>query len=340
MNPSTMSPAATTSEAAAPATGAADHLRHDWTADEVTALFELPLTDLLWRAQSTHRRHREPDAVQLSTLLSIKTGACPEDCAYCPQAAQYNTGLKPEPLMDTEKVLTAARRAKEAGAQRFCMGAAWRSPKDRDIERVSAMIEGVKALGLETCMTLGMLSDDHAEALANAGLDYYNHNLDTSAEYYEEIITTRTYGDRLDTLDAVRSAGMKVCCGGIVGMGETRADRVGLLMTLANLAHHPESVPINELVQVPGTPLADGETLDPFEFVRTVAVARLMMPDSAVRLSAGRTEMSDELQALCFTAGADSIFYGEKLLTTDNPEGNTDRELLDRIGLRAGLSES
>ncbi|HMS46584.1 MAG: biotin synthase BioB [Candidatus Microthrix subdominans] len=340
MNPSTMSPAATTSEAAAPATGAADHLRHDWTADEVTALFELPLTDLLWRAQSTHRRHREPDAVQLSTLLSIKTGACPEDCAYCPQAAQYNTGLKPEPLMDTEKVLTAARRAKEAGAQRFCMGAAWRSPKDRDIERVSAMIEGVKALGLETCMTLGMLSDDHAEALANAGLDYYNHNLDTSAEYYEEIITTRTYGDRLDTLDAVRSAGMKVCCGGIVGMGETRADRVGLLMTLANLAHHPESVPINELVQVPGTPLADGETLDPFEFVRTVAVARLMMPDSAVRLSAGRTEMSDELQALCFTAGADSIFYGEKLLTTDNPEGNTDRELLDRIGLRAGLTES
>jgi biotin synthase len=339
MNPSTMSPAATTSEAAAPATGAADHLRHDWTADEVTALFELPLTDLLWRAQSTHRRHREPDAVQLSTLLSIKTGACPEDCAYCPQAAQYNTGLKPEPLMDTEKVLTAARRAKEAGAQRFCMGAAWRSPKDRDIERVSAMIEGVKALGLETCMTLGMLSDDHAEALANAGLDYYNHNLDTSAEYYEEIITTRTYGDRLDTLDAVRSAGMKVCCGGIVGMGETRADRVGLLMTLANLAHHPESVPINELVQVPGTPLADGETLDPFEFVRTVAVARLMMPDSAVRLSAGRTEMSDELQALCFTAGADSIFYGEKLLTTDNPEGNTDRELLDRIGLRAGLTE-
>lgn len=340
MNPSTMSPAATTSEAAAPATGAADHLRHDWTADEVTALFELPLTDLLWRAQSTHRRHREPDAVQLSTLLSIKTGACPEDCAYCPQAAQYNTGLKPEPLMDTEKVLTAARRAKEAGAQRFCMGAAWRSPKDRDIERVSAMIEGVKALGLETCMTLGMLSDDHAEALANAGLDYYNHNLDTSPEYYEEIITTRTYADRLDTLDAVRSAGMKVCCGGIVGMGETRADRIGLLMTLANLAHHPESVPINELVQVPGTPLADGETLDPFEFVRTVAVARLMMPDSAVRLSAGRTEMSDELQALCFTAGADSIFYGEKLLTTDNPEGNTDRELLDRIGLRAGLTES
>ena len=340
MNPSTMSPAATTSEAAAPATGAADHLRHDWTADEVTALFELPLTDLLWRAQSTHRRHREPDAVQLSTLLSIKTGACPEDCAYCPQAAQYNTGLKPEPLMDTEKVLTAARRAKEAGAQRFCMGAAWRSPKDRDIERVSAMIEGVKALGLETCMTLGMLSDDHAEALADAGLDYYNHNLDTSPEYYEEIITTRTYADRLDTLDAVRSAGMKVCCGGIVGMGETRADRVGLLMTLANLAHHPESVPINELVQVPGTPLADGETLDPFEFVRTVAVARLMMPDSAVRLSAGRTEMSDELQALCFTAGADSIFYGEKLLTTDNPEGNTDRELLDRIGLRAGLTES
>ena len=340
MNPSTMSPAATTSEAAAPATGAADHLRHDWTADEVTALFELPLTDLLWRAQSTHRRHREPDAVQLSRLLSIKTGACPEDCAYCPQAAQYNTGLKPEPLMDTEKVLTAARRAKEAGAQRFCMGAAWRSPKDRDIERVSAMIEGVKALGLETCMTLGMLSDDHAEALADAGLDYYNHNLDTSPEYYEEIITTRTYADRLDTLDAVRSAGMKVCCGGIVGMGETRADRIGLLMTLANLAHHPESVPINELVQVPGTPLADGETLDPFEFVRTVAVARLMMPDSAVRLSAGRTEMSDELQALCFTAGADSIFYGEKLLTTDNPEGNTDRELLDRIGLRAGLSES
>ena len=233
MNPSTMSPAATTSEAAAPATGAADHLRHDWTADEVTALFELPLTDLLWRAQSTHRRHREPDAVQLSTLLSIKTGACPEDCAYCPQAAQYNTGLKPEPLMDTEKVLTAARRAKEAGAQRFCMGAAWRSPKDRDIERVSAMIEGVKALGLETCMTLGMLSDDHAEALADAGLDYYNHNLDTAPDFYGEIIHTRDYQDRLDTLEHVREAGLKTCCGGIVGMGETRAQRAGLLQALA-----------------------------------------------------------------------------------------------------------
>ncbi|MEZ5371470.1 MAG: biotin synthase BioB [Microthrixaceae bacterium] len=336
MNPRTAAPPADALDAES-STGAADGLRHDWTVEEVTELFELPLTDLLWRAQSTHRAHREPDAVQLSTLLSIKTGACPEDCAYCPQAAQYNTGLKPEPLMDTDAVLTAARRAKEAGAERFCMGAAWRSPKDRDIERVGAMIEGVKALGLETCMTLGMLTDEHAEALAESGLDYYNHNLDTSAEYYEEIITTRTYGDRLDTLDAVRAAGMKVCCGGIVGMGETRADRVGLLVTLANLAHHPESVPINELVQVPGTPLATGETLDPFEFVRTIAIARLLMPNSAVRLSAGRTEMTDELQALCFSAGADSIFYGEKLLTTDNPEGNSDRELLDRLGLRAGL---
>ena len=336
----TMTPADVTPHDAAKPTGDSDPLRHDWTADEVNALFDLPLTDLLWRAQSTHRSHREPDAVQLSTLLSIKTGACPEDCAYCPQAAQYNTGLQPQPLMDAEPVLDAARKAKAAGAQRFCMGAAWRSPKDRDIARIGAMIEGVKALGLETCMTLGMLTDDQAGALAESGLDYYNHNLDTSPEYYEEIITTRTYGDRLQTLEAVRNAGMKVCCGGIVGMGETRADRVGLLMTLANLAHHPESVPINELVQVPGTPLATGDTLDPFEFVRTVAVARLLMPDSAVRLSAGRTEMSDELQALCFSAGADSIFFGKNPPTTENPEGNSDCDLLDRLGLRAGLGQA
>ncbi|MEZ5381980.1 MAG: biotin synthase BioB [Microthrixaceae bacterium] len=319
-------------------TPSSDALRHDWTPGEVESLFELPLTELLWRAQDTHRRHRRPNAVQLSTLLSIKTGACPEDCAYCPQAARYTTDLTPEPLMDTDSVLEAAGRAKAAGAERFCMGAAWRSPKDRDIERVARMIEGVKALGLETCMTLGMLTAEQATALADAGLDYYNHNLDTSPEYYPEIISTRTYDDRLETIDAVRGAGMKVCCGGIVGMGETRADRVGLLVTLANLAPHPESVPINELVQVPGTPLATGDTMDSFEFVRTIAVARLLMPDSAVRLSAGRTEMNDELQALCFTAGADSIFYGEKLLTTDNPEGNSDRELLDRLGLQAGIA--
>jgi biotin synthase len=338
MDPQAGALEATPSEAPHPDTPSPDALRHDWTPEEVESLFELPLTELLWRAQDTHRRHRRPNAVQLSTLLSIKTGACPEDCAYCPQAARYTTGLTPEPLMDTDAVLEAARRAKAAGAERFCMGAAWRSPKDRDVERVTGMIEGVKALGLETCMTLGMLTDEQAGALADAGLDYYNHNLDTSPEYYPEIISTRTYEDRLETLDAVRGAGMKVCCGGIVGMGETRADRVGLLLTLANLAHHPESVPINELVQVPGTPLATGDTMDSFEFVRTIAVARLLMPSSAVRLSAGRTEMSDELQALCFTAGADSIFYGEKLLTTDNPEGNSDRELLDRLGLQAGLA--
>jgi biotin synthase len=309
--------------------------RHDWQAAEVLALFEQPLNDLLFQAHSLHRQHFVPNAVQLSTLLSIKTGACPEDCAYCPQSARYHTGVKNEPLMDVEAVKAAARAAKDAGATRFCMGAAWRAPKDRDIAAVSEMVREVKAMGLETCLTLGMLKEPLAQALAEAGLDYYNHNLDTSERYYKEIITTREYGDRLETLGHVRDAGIKVCCGGIVGMGETRADRVEFLRTLANLPQHPESVPINNLVQVPGTPLAGHDAIDPLEFVRTLAVARILMPQAYVRLSAGRSEMSDELQALCFFAGANSIFYGEKLLTTGNPQNERDRALFERLGLRA-----
>jgi len=308
-------------------------IRHHWTAEDVGALFALPFNDLLHRAHGVHREQFDANTVQLSTLLSIKTGACPEDCAYCPQSARFDTGLKAEPLMPLAAVKQAAAEARANGATRFCMGAAWRSPKDRDLDRVAEMVREVKALGLETCVTLGMLKAPQAQRLADAGLDYYNHNLDTSPEFYGEIITTRTYEDRLDTLHNVRAAGMKVCCGGIVGMGETRADRAGLLLQLAQLDPQPESVPINELVAVPGTPLGDAHKIDPFEFVRTVAVARILMPAAHVRLSAGRTEMSDELQALCFFAGANSIFYGERLLTTGNPQNDRDRALFQRLGI-------
>jgi biotin synthase len=310
--------------------------RHDWTRAQVRALFELPFPDLMFQAATVHRQNFDPAEVQISTLLSIKTGGCPEDCAYCPQAARYDTGVKAEKLMALDAVLTEAAAAKAGGASRFCMGAAWRSPKDRDIENVCAMVEGVKAMGLETCATLGMLSREQAARLKKSGLDYYNHNLDTSPEFYGEIITTRTYDDRLDTLDHVRSAGINVCCGGIVGMGEGLEDRAGMIATLASLPQHPESVPINMLVQVEGTPLAAKVAkLDPFEFVRTIAVARICMPASMVRLSAGREDMSEETQALCFLAGANSIFYGPKLLTTPNPGRDSDLALLDKLGLRA-----
>lgn len=308
-------------------------LRHDWTREQVQALFAQPFNDLLFQAHSVHRQHFAPNTVQLSTLLSIKTGACPEDCAYCPQSVRYETDLKREPLLPLDAVIEAAQMAKAGGATRFCMGAAWRSPKDRDLERVEAMVRAVKAMGLETCLTLGMLKEAQAQRLADAGLDYYNHNLDTSPEFYGTIITTRTYQDRLDTLANVRSAGVKVCSGGIVGMGEQVADRAELLRQLANLPQHPESVPINNLVRVEGTPLAGGDALDPLEFVRTIAVARILMPQSYVRLSAGRTDMSDELQALCFFAGANSIFYGERLLTTENPQNAHDRALFARLGI-------
>ena len=310
-------------------------IRNDWSREEVLALMDLPFADLLARAQAVHRAHHDPNAVQVSTLLSIKTGGCPEDCAYCPQAARYATGVAAEKLMDLDEVLAKAKQARAAGASRFCMGAAWRSPKERDMPRVAAMVGAVKALGLETCATLGMLSAGQARTLKDAGLDYYNHNLDSAPEFYGEIIHTREYQDRLDTLGHVRDAGLKTCCGGIVGMGETRAQRAGLLQALATLPAHPESVPINRLVQVPGTPLAGTQALDPFEFVRTVAAARILMPRSMVRLSAGRAEMSDELQALCFLAGANSIFYGEKLLTTGNPDTARDLALFDRLGIHA-----
>lgn len=309
-------------------------LRHDWRLDEVEALFALPFNDLVYRAQTVHRQNFDPNEVQVSRLLSIKTGACSEDCAYCPQSARHDTDLKREDLMSLDDVLNAARTAKEQGATRFCMGAAWRSPKDRDVERVCEMVESVKALGLETCVTLGMLTDGQTQRLKESGLDYYNHNLDTSEEYYSRIITTRTYQDRLDTLERVRDAGINVCCGGIVGMGESDRDRAGLLLELANLPKHPESVPINMLVQVEGTPLAGVPKLDSLVFVRTVAVARILMPKSRVRLSAGRTDMSDETQALCFLAGANSVFYGEKLLTTGNPAAENDKHLFRRLGLR------
>ena len=308
-------------------------LRHDWTKAEVEALFALPFGDLLFRAHTLHRRHQRPNTVQLSTLLSIKTGACPEDCAYCPQSVRFETGLKKEPLMEVDAVLVAAQEAKDNGATRFCMGAAWRSPKDRDLDRVEAMVRGVKAMGLETCLTLGMLQPAQADRLADAGLDYYNHNLDTSPEFYGQIISTRTYQDRLDTLKNVRAAGVKVCSGGIVGMGETESDRAGLLHQLATLEVHPESVPIYDLVQVGGTPRKGVDPLSPIEFVRTIAVARVLMPKSHVRLSAGRTAMSDETQALAFFAGANSIFYGEKLLTTSNPQNARDRALLGQLGI-------
>jgi biotin synthase len=308
-------------------------LRHDWTRAEVGALFALPFNELLHRAHSMHREHHDPNAVQVSTLLSIKTGGCPEDCAYCPQAARYDTGVQAQKLMSVEAVLERAQAAKDAGASRFCMGAAWRGPKDRDVVKVAEIVRAVKGLGLETCATLGMLSGSQADALKAAGLDYYNHNLDTAPEFYGEVIHTRQYQDRLDTLEHVRHAGMKTCCGGIVGMGESRDQRAGLLQTLANLPEHPQSVPINQLVQVEGTPLAGTAALDPFEFVRTIAVARLLMPASMVRLSAGRQQMDDAVQALCFFAGANSIFYGEKLLTTGNPDVEHDRALFRRLDL-------
>jgi biotin synthase len=307
--------------------------RHDWTRDDVRALFDLPFPELMFRAQSAHRANFDPTEVQISTLLSIKTGGCPEDCAYCPQSARYDTGVRAEKLMALDAVLAEARAAKSAGASRFCMGAAWREPKDRDLDNVCAMVEGVRALGLETCATLGMLTAPQARRLKQSGLDYYNHNLDTSPEFYGEIITTRTYQDRLETLDHVRDAGIHVCCGGIVGMGETREDRIGMIAVLASLPVHPESVPINMLVKVAGTPLSGEGALDPLDFVRTIAVARICMPRSVVRLSAGREDMSEETQALCFLAGANSIFYGPKLLTTPNPGRDRDRELMDKLGM-------
>ena len=307
--------------------------RTDWTRDEIAALFALPFPELMFRAAGIHRRNFDPTQVQISTLLSIKTGGCPEDCAYCPQAAQYDTGVKADKLMAVDAVLADARRAKEAGASRFCMGAAWRSPKDKDLDAVCEMVEGVKALGLESCVTLGMLTGAQAQRLKGAGLDYYNHNLDTSPEYYRHIISTRTYQDRLDTLGHVRDAGIHVCCGGIVGMGESLEDRIGMLHALATLPEHPQSVPINALVQVEGTPASQSQALDPIDFVRTIAVARIVLPKSMVRLSAGREEMSAETQALCFLAGANSIFYGEKLLTTPNPAAEADKALFARLGL-------
>ncbi|WP_440904853.1 biotin synthase BioB [Catenovulum sp. SX2] len=309
-------------------------IRHDWTTEEIQALFDLPFNDLLFKAQSVHRQHFNPNEVQVSTLLSIKTGACPEDCKYCPQSARYDTGLHKEKLMEVQKVLETAKLAKQNGSTRFCMGAAWRNPKDRDIPYIVEMIKGVREMGMETCMTLGMLTREQAITLQQAGLDYYNHNLDTSQEFYGDIITTRTFQDRLDTLENVRASGMKVCSGGIVGMGEESKDRAGLLKSLANLEQHPDSVPINMLVRVEGTPFADLEDFDHFEFVRTIAVARILMPKSHVRLSAGRTEMNEQMQAMCFFAGANSIFYGEKLLTTENPEANTDMQLFAKLGIQ------
>jgi biotin synthase len=310
-------------------------VRNDWTLAEVEQLFALPFMDLMFKAQEVHRQYQAPNTVQISTLLSIKTGACPEDCAYCPQSVRYDTGLETEELMELEAVAQRAHAAKQAGATRFCMGAAYRSPKPKDLRKVIAMIREVKALGLETCATLGMVTLEQAQELKAAGLDYYNHNLDTSPAYYQRIISTRTFKDRLDTLEAVREAGMNVCCGGIVGMGEAAQDRAELLQILATLPVHPESVPINQLVRVPGTPLADAASLDPFDFVRTIAVARILMPRAHVRLSAGRSEMSDELQALSFMAGANSIFYGEKLLTTGNPDTEHDRRLFERLKIMA-----
>lgn len=308
-------------------------IRQDWKQEEVEALFALPFNDLLFQAQTVHRQHFDANAVQISTLLSIKTGGCAEDCGYCPQSAHHPSAVKAEPLMPLEEVMKSANDAKDAGASRFCMGAAWRNLKDRDLERVAAMVEGVKSLGLETCVTLGMLEEHQAKRLKEAGLDYYNHNLDTSPEFYGEIISTRNYEDRLNTLSHVRDAGINVCSGGIVGMGEARTDRAGLLISLANLPTQPQSVPINLLVQVEGTPLNGTDNLDALEFVRTIAVARIMMPKSFVRLSAGRENMSDEMQAMCFLAGANSIFYGEKLLTTDNPDTNHDQQLFKRLGI-------
>ncbi|MCW8107878.1 biotin synthase BioB [Alteromonas ponticola] len=325
---------------AAPLPSSTDSIRHNWTRQEVQQLFSLPFNDLLFQAQLVHRQHFNPNEVQVSTLLSIKTGACPEDCKYCPQSARYDTGLEKERLLEIEKVIERAREAKAAGSTRFCMGAAWRNPKERDMPYVTKMVAEVKKLGLETCMTLGMLSQDQAVALKQAGLDYYNHNLDTSPEYYGDIITTRTYEDRLNTLQNVRDAGMNVCSGGIVGMGESAEDRASLLMQLANLPEHPQSVPINMLVKVKGTPLDNVDDLEPFEFIRTIAVARIMMPKSHVRLSAGRENMNEQMQAMCFMAGANSIFYGCKLLTTSNPETHEDVMLFKKLGINTERSRN
>lgn len=322
-------------ESRAPNISNNNELRHDWQEDEISALFEQPFNDLLYQAQSIHRQYFDPNEVQVSSLLSIKTGRCSEDCGYCPQSAHHDTELESEPLLPLDEVIKAAKAAKAKGASRFCMGAAWRSPKERDLQPVMDMVKAVKALDMDTCMTLGMLSGEQSQQLKQAGLDYYNHNLDTSPEYYGEVITTRTYQDRLDTLQHVRDADIKVCSGGILGMGEARRDRVRLLQQLANQEQHPESVPINLLIKVEGTPLENAPDLDHLEFVRSIAVARILMPRSQVRLSAGRESMSDETQALCFFAGANSIFYGEKLLTTTNPSADTDRQLFERLGIRA-----
>jgi len=314
-------------------------IRHDWQLPEVKTLYQMPLNDLLFRAQAVHRQNFEPNQVQTSTLMSIKTGACPEDCKYCPQSGHYNTGLSKEQLVAIDEVIKSAKQAKRNGATRFCMGAAWRSPRGKDFPVVLEMVKAVKGLGLETCVTLGMLNNEQATQLKDAGLDYYNHNLDTSSDYYSEIITTRTFQDRLDTLQHVRDAGINVCAGGILGMGESLDDRLNLICELANLPEHPQSVPINQLIAVKGTPLEDARKLDPFEFIRMIAVARIVMPRSYVRLSAGREDMSDEMQAMCFFAGANSIFYGEKLLTTDNPGIDHDRTLFERLGITPESSE-
>jgi biotin synthase len=316
-----------------------DGTRHDWEIAEIQRLFDLPFNELVYRAQSVHRERFDPNEIQVSTLLSVKTGACSEDCGYCSQSARNDTGLEPERLLPLDDVMSAAKTARAKGATRFCMGAAWRNPTDKNLDKVITMVRAVHDLGMETCVTLGMLTDDQARRLKEAGLDYYNHNLDTSPEFYGEVITTRTFKDRLDTLSHVRNAGINVCSGGILGMGESRHDRARMLQELCNLPAHPESVPINMLVQVEGTPLFGAEKLDPLEFVRTIAVARLLMPQSYVRLSAGRTEMNDELQALCFLAGANSVFYGERLLTTDNPDTDHDRRLFDRLGLRMEVND-
>lgn len=311
-----------------------------WRVADVVALFELPFNDLMFRAQQVHREHFDANSVQLSTLLSIKTGGCEEDCGYCSQSSHHDTGLKAEKLMDVDTVLDAARAAKANGASRFCMGAAWRNPKERHMPALTEMVRGVKELGLETCMTLGMLEDEQARQLADAGLDYYNHNLDTSPEFYGQVISTRTYQDRLDTLDRVRDAGINVCCGGIIGMGESRRERAGLISQLANLNPYPESVPINNLVAIEGTPLEGTAPLDPFEFVRTIAVARITMPKAVVRLSAGREQLDDAMQAMCFLAGANSMFYGDQLLTTSNPQTQRDRALFERLGIRASQADA
>ncbi len=310
-------------------------VKNNWTRDEVVALITKPFNDLVFEAQQVHRKYFDPNLVQLSTLMNIKTGGCPEDCAYCPQSAHYNTGVNAEKLLQLDDVIAQAQKAKDKGATRFCMGAAWRQPKQKDLEKVIDMVEAVKKIGMETCVTLGMLKQDQAQELKSAGLDYYNHNLDSSPEFYSKVISTRDYQERLDTLDNVRNAGINVCCGGIIGMGEGVNDRAGLLISLANMAVHPESVPINMLVKVEGTPLDETEDVDAIDFIRIIASARIMMPASYVRLSAGRSEMSEEMQALCFLAGANSIFYGEKLLTTDNPQLTEDQKLFERLGIQS-----